>query len=107
MKRTLFVITILSFISFGMFADDATISMVNQGEKFYHASCLIARDLGITTVGGEYDENGALKPECDPKKVLPREAIKAAKWAAKKIVKTLTEIGERKVKEELESSKKK
>jgi hypothetical protein len=98
------VVLVLSvLLSFGLSADEETIKMVNQGEKFYKAVCLLAREFFPNTVGGEFDRLGNLKPECDPKKVIPRDIAKAVKWGAEKVEKAIEKYGEKRLKEDTEN----
>jgi hypothetical protein len=78
MKRLSLVIAVLVLVSPILVADTPTISKIKSGQAGYEAGCNVARSLGLN-VCGEYDRLGRLKPEYDPKRVIPKEIKKAAK----------------------------
>lgn len=97
------ILVVSILFSIGLFGDDATISMVDQGEKFYKFGCMVAREVLKTNTGAEFDRLGNLKPECDPKKVIPRDIAKASKWVYNKVKKAVTKYGKSEMKKDKEN----
>ncbi len=105
MKHLVFVVMLCVLMSWSVYCDDATIKAMDKGEAFYKAGCMIARELFGTNTGAEFDRLGNLRPECDPKKVIPKTICAGVKKVAKEVNKVVTKYGERKVKEALEKHK--
>lgn len=89
MKKVSMILVILVMVSSFMVADTPTISKIKSGEAGYEAGCAAGRALGLN-VCGELDKNGTLKPECNPKKVIPKTIINAAKKVIKKVKNAIT-----------------
>jgi len=95
MKKLFLVVAVLGLVSFGLFADEDTISKMDQGDAFYKVGCLVARELFGTNTGAEFDKLGNLKDEFNVEKQVTDAVIKGVEWVAEKVEKSVTEFGAR------------